>query len=142
MADARLGVKRSCTSCGARFYDLCKMPVECPKCEASFVPEILLPAKQPRPSDAKAFSNRTKSPGMPRKNQNAELVVSAEQDDDDEKPDSADEEMAAVSEVDLGDGDAAAAVSADDDRVPEIESEEAPDLSGLVDSAPNVEKSG
>ena len=79
---------------------------------------------------------------MPRKNPNAEPVVSAEQNNGDDKPDSVDEEVAAVSEIDLGDGDADAAVSTVDDTVPEVESEESPDLSGLVDSAPGVEKSG
>jgi hypothetical protein len=30
------------------------MPVECPKCVASYVPEILLPPKAPRPAPASA----------------------------------------------------------------------------------------
>ncbi len=28
------GTKRVCTNCAARFYDLDKKPVVCPKCEA------------------------------------------------------------------------------------------------------------
>ena len=30
------GIKRSCQGCGARFYDLLKTPIICPKCNATF----------------------------------------------------------------------------------------------------------
>jgi uncharacterized protein (TIGR02300 family) len=42
---AELGTKRTCPSCTARFYDLMKNPITCPKCGASFVAEVLLPSK-------------------------------------------------------------------------------------------------
>jgi len=29
---ANWGIKRTCQSCGARFYDLNKSPIKCPKC--------------------------------------------------------------------------------------------------------------
>lgn len=32
MAKPELGAKRVCVACGARFYDLTKFPVVCPKC--------------------------------------------------------------------------------------------------------------
>jgi len=32
------GLKRSCQSCGARFYDLLRSPIICPKCGAEFDP--------------------------------------------------------------------------------------------------------
>jgi uncharacterized protein (TIGR02300 family) len=32
-----LGTKRQCQSCGAKFYDLNKDPILCPKCGAAFV---------------------------------------------------------------------------------------------------------
>src|SRR6185437_7185589 len=37
-----LGTKRVCPSCAARFYDLQKRPIECPKCAFTFEPEMLL----------------------------------------------------------------------------------------------------
>lgn len=46
---AGLGTKRICPSCGARFYDLSKRPIECPKCRFAFEPEALLRARRPRP---------------------------------------------------------------------------------------------
>ena len=32
MVKASWGIKRTCQSCGARFYDLNKSPIKCPKC--------------------------------------------------------------------------------------------------------------
>lgn len=46
---AGLGSKRVCPSCGARFYDLSKRPIECPKCRFAFEPEALLRTRRPRP---------------------------------------------------------------------------------------------
>ena len=37
MAKPDLGTKRLCGSCGAKFYDLSKTPILCPKCETVFV---------------------------------------------------------------------------------------------------------
>lgn len=40
MAKPEWGVKRTCTSCGARFYDLTKTPIVCPKCDSVVEPEL------------------------------------------------------------------------------------------------------
>ncbi len=37
MARPELGVKRACQACGAKFYDLSKTPIVCPKCATVFV---------------------------------------------------------------------------------------------------------
>jgi uncharacterized protein (TIGR02300 family) len=34
LGKVELGVKLTCDSCGARFYDLNKQPAKCPKCQA------------------------------------------------------------------------------------------------------------
>ena len=36
MAKPELGTKRLCANCGAKFYDLNKDPIVCPKCETVF----------------------------------------------------------------------------------------------------------
>ncbi len=36
VAKSEWGTKRTCPSCGARFYDLQRSPVPCPKCAAEF----------------------------------------------------------------------------------------------------------
>lgn len=40
------GTKRTCQSCEARFYDLARTPILCPKCGAEFV-EIVRPVPAP-----------------------------------------------------------------------------------------------
>ena len=37
MAKPELGTKRLCANCGAKFYDLNKDPIHCPKCETVYV---------------------------------------------------------------------------------------------------------
>lgn len=41
MAKPELGTKRVCQSCGAKFYDLAKDPITCPKCGAIY--EVVMP---------------------------------------------------------------------------------------------------
>jgi uncharacterized protein (TIGR02300 family) len=40
LAKPELGTKRLCQSCSAKFYDLQKDPIICPKCSTVFVPAI------------------------------------------------------------------------------------------------------
>ncbi len=45
VAKPEWGTKRLCRSCGARFYDLRRKPIVCPKCDAAHDPD---PADKPR----------------------------------------------------------------------------------------------
>ena len=54
MAKAEWGLKRTCQSCGARFYDLSKNPIECPKCGAEYDPEVLLKSRRGKAAAAVA----------------------------------------------------------------------------------------
>ena len=63
MAKPELGTKRLCANCGAKFYDLNKDPIHCPKCGAVYVvvatrPVWLeaapVPARPPVPEEAPA----------------------------------------------------------------------------------------
>ena len=53
MANPELGTKRLCASCGAKFYDLNKDPIHCPKCgvvyEVVVVTRPVRPQAAPRP---------------------------------------------------------------------------------------------
>ena len=53
MANPELGSKRLCASCGAKFYDLNKTPIACPKCGTPF--EVVPVTTRPRP-DKRAAS--------------------------------------------------------------------------------------
>ncbi len=46
MAKPELGTKRLCGGCGAKFYDLSKDPIVCPKCSTVFV---VAPSSRSRP---------------------------------------------------------------------------------------------
>lgn len=50
VAKPEWGTKRQCQSCGARFYDLDRDPIECPKCGAVFDRVALSRAKRSRPA--------------------------------------------------------------------------------------------
>ncbi len=52
MAKPELGTKRLCGSCGAKFYDLSKDPIVCPKCETVFHPVVY--STRSRPEAARA----------------------------------------------------------------------------------------
>lgn len=54
MAKPEWGAKRQCKSCGAKFYDLNRMPVMCPKCEAELVIESAAPSRPPAKPEPKA----------------------------------------------------------------------------------------
>jgi uncharacterized protein (TIGR02300 family) len=45
VAKPELGTKRLCASCGAKFYDLNKSPIICPKCQTVF--EVVQPRSRP-----------------------------------------------------------------------------------------------
>ena len=54
MPKADWGTKRLCQGCGARFYDLMRDPIVCPKCGAVYVPEAETRGrKRPSPSAEK-----------------------------------------------------------------------------------------
>ena len=52
MAKPELGTKRLCSNCGAKFYDLNKDPIVCPKCHT--VMELATVATRARPETAAA----------------------------------------------------------------------------------------
>ena len=48
MAKVELGLKRSCLSCGMRFYDFKRSPIICPGCGTEFDPENLIKGRKSR----------------------------------------------------------------------------------------------
>jgi uncharacterized protein (TIGR02300 family) len=52
VAKAAWGTKRTCQSCGARFYDMRRDPIVCPKCQAVYDPELVLKARRGRATPA------------------------------------------------------------------------------------------
>jgi uncharacterized protein (TIGR02300 family) len=54
VAKPDLGTKRLCSGCGAKFYDLNKTPIVCPKCETVFVPVVATTRARPEAVKAAA----------------------------------------------------------------------------------------
>ncbi len=50
MAKLEWGTKHTCQSCGAKYYDLNRNPVSCPKCGTVFNPDALLRSRRSRPA--------------------------------------------------------------------------------------------
>ena len=47
MVDPKLGTKRVCEACGAKFYDLNKSPAVCPKCGHVYDPAAAMATDEP-----------------------------------------------------------------------------------------------
>ncbi len=54
MAKPELGTKRLCGNCGAKFYDLSKDPIVCPKCHTVLVLAAVSARSRPEPVAARA----------------------------------------------------------------------------------------
>ncbi len=52
MSKPEWGLKRICPNCNARFYDMCRHPITCPKCASTFDPEVLVKKRRGRPPAA------------------------------------------------------------------------------------------
>ena len=129
MVKAELGTKRTCPSCAARFYDLLKNPIVCPKCNANFVAASILPSKGDMPAMAPAPKPRVAEEADDMETADVELVSL----EDAEAPDVVDDdETAGIEDVDLGED--TGADEAEDDTFLVEEEEEGGDMSGLLDT--------
>ena len=112
MVKAELGTKRTCPSCAARFYDLLKNPILCPKCGVSFIAAAILPSK----------GDIAQAP-----------VAQPKPRDDVEPVDAEEPDAAGIEDVDLGEE---AAEGEEDDTFLVEEEEDGGNVSGLLDSGP------
>lgn len=58
MAKPELGSKRTCQACGAKYYDLMRDPIVCPKCDTTFVAVVVAPSAASLRAAAKADAAR------------------------------------------------------------------------------------
>src|SRR5690348_2733061 len=82
LVKADLGTKRACPSCGARFYDLTKRPIECPKCAFSFEPEALYKqrrGRQPEPAASAVPANEAEDEESEDEDENEEAETEEEE---------------------------------------------------------------
>jgi uncharacterized protein (TIGR02300 family) len=79
------GLKRTCQSCGVRFYDLNHEQIVCPKCEAVYDAEAVLKSRRGRPVAVEKVEPkpRPEKPKPPVQEEELEEVA-AEEDEEDE----------------------------------------------------------
>jgi len=134
---AELGTKRTCPSCAARFYDLLKSPIVCPKCGTSFVAAAILPSKGEYPGAAAAAPKPRAVVVDEAVPADVELVSL----EDAEEPDVPDDETAGIEDVDLGE-EAEAAEGEEDDTFLVVEEEEGDNVTGLIEGGQTGGKEG
>lgn len=124
MAKPELGLKRQCMSCGAKFYDLAKNPIVCPKCGTVFQASALTRAA---PVAARAAASG---------------VAAAAVADDDTEVEGVGPELVSLEEVEAGEAEKDLPIDDDievaddvggDDTFLEEEEEGEDDVSGLID---------
>jgi uncharacterized protein (TIGR02300 family) len=118
-----LGTKRVCPSCAARFYDLQKRPIECPKCAFTFEPDALLRQRRPRtPDPAKETATEAKVA-------NAEAAQNDDKKDAEDHADSEDKVIAGkAADDEEQDGGLGMSVSGGDDEDEDDDDEDDEDL--------------
>lgn len=124
MVKPELGTKRTCPNCSARFYDLDKDPIVCPKCAYAFVAEALLPSK----------SEHVVAPGVAAKVAPVDAddeefddveLVSLDEIEPEDKDD--DDDVVAIEDVEIVGDDVK-----DDDTFLEDDDEEGADVTGII----------
>jgi uncharacterized protein (TIGR02300 family) len=86
VAKAELGMKLTCESCGARFYDLNKQPGICPKCGTANARPVIFKASRARAEDAKKAAAALAKANAPKPvaAEDEDAPVAATDDDEDE----------------------------------------------------------
>ena len=83
MAKADLGKKRNCLSCGARFYDLNREPIVCPKCETELDVAALMRTSRAKPAPPKPEKPKVKAVEATDGDDDDDIDLELDDDDDD-----------------------------------------------------------
>jgi uncharacterized protein (TIGR02300 family) len=85
VAKTELGTKRQCQSCGAKFYDLQRDPITCPKCGTVFVVEQVTRTRRPRADATVAAKPKPKLVPVPEEAADTEIEeVAADETEEEE----------------------------------------------------------
>ena len=99
MAKPEWGAKRICHNCGARFYDMLRDPIICPKCSTPFDPEALLKSRRSRTAAVAELAAKTAVVAKA-KTDEAEAVEAEDQVDGATADDEAEDDVADLAEAD------------------------------------------
>lgn len=125
LAKPEWGLKRTCLSCGTRFYDMQRDPINCPSCGAEFDPLALV-----RPRRARAAASQAKA----KAEEKAAAPEEASADEEDLLVADDDEDTLDVDDdIDLGDEGDDDLLAGDDDD--ESDMDDDPDVSEAMENA-------
>jgi uncharacterized protein (TIGR02300 family) len=128
VAKPDLGTKRLCASCGAKFYDLGKDPIVCPKCETVFHPVVYTSRSRGGAQAAAAVAPLVPEVAEAPEAAEVELVSLEEADAESEGG-----KKAAGDDADVGDDEVEVADDgAEDDTFLEADEDEGDDVSDIV----------
>jgi uncharacterized protein (TIGR02300 family) len=114
VAKPELGTKRLCAGCGAKFYDLSKDPITCPKCGTVF--EVVVPVTRGGRGEAAAAAAAAAAASRAQAKETAE-----------ELPENADVELVSLEDADAeSEGKKGDATAEGEDDIEIEETEEAP----------------
>jgi uncharacterized protein (TIGR02300 family) len=123
VAKPELGTKRICANCGAKFYDLTRVPIICPKCGTEYQPTTSRSAARPEPVVAAIVAEE------PEIVQPAEAeVISLEEAD----AEAAGTKKAPVADAEIDTEDEVEVAAGDDETFLEQEEEEPGDVSDII----------
>lgn len=130
MAKPELGTKRECPECAVKYYDLGRRPCVCPKCGASFEPDVPPPSRAPKPEEPKVEEKKeaVKTSDEPETVSLDEL--GAEEQDGEDSIDDVDE--AALADIDIPDEDDDDDDAETSDVFLETDDDDNTDVSGLL----------
>jgi uncharacterized protein (TIGR02300 family) len=123
VAKPELGTKRLCAGCGAKFYDLNKDPITCPKCGTVYEVAVVAPRGRPDAAAARAVAPEPAEAVEP---QEAEFVSLEEADAEVEGAKKPADDAAEDVEVEEVEGDD------DDSTFIEETEEEDTDVTGII----------
>ncbi|MEE8333248.1 MAG: TIGR02300 family protein [Alphaproteobacteria bacterium] len=95
MAKPEWGVKRFCGGCGARFYDMRRDPIICPKCGVTHDPVAQARPQRPKPTPPAAAKPKPKPAKVEDTGGDDLLIADADADESDEN----DEEEEAIEDA-------------------------------------------
>lgn len=132
MVKPELGTKRVCPSCGIKFYDLLKDPIECPACSATFVADPILPSKNDAPPPSEPEKAAVEEDETDTDDAGDVEVVSLEDVDEGDDTDTEDADVAAAAEIVDVEIDDDESSSESSDEFLEDDDEEGGDVTGII----------
>ncbi|WP_343713096.1 TIGR02300 family protein [Inquilinus sp.] len=99
MAKPEWGAKRICHNCGARYYDLQRDPIICPKCGTEFDPEAFLKSRRSRATIIDEPVEKVRAV----KDEDSDALLEDEADEESGEDEEAAEEVEVLDEAELDD---------------------------------------